>query len=594
MNADLKWVLSLMVHLTLMGWMMTAFSGCAPQWYRDIMNQQGFGGGQDVIVVDMPFDAGYQSQCVQGPGGSYSHHYRSTAHDIDLDTPNNRRDPVYAPVNGTVYTHETKVSTGFGRHANIDVGDGTYIMLGHLDEILVRNGSEVAKGQLIGIEGTTGHSTGDHVHFGRHLGDASLDAGVGESIPGLRVRVQNASVPQGDLPVGSMVCSLMGGTKYVSALATPRWHPDGTLVKTPNDAKTYLLEAGSARWVSNEHVFWSHHYNFADVVVVSDEELDCYPKAGNVNMHGMIRAGVDASGTVWLLLGSATEPNRTRMRVRSAHWQQVLRSWGIYASTHDELLSETELGSSFHGYPIASGFARFRDGTLLKELDRSDVYVVTNGIAMPVKDWDTFVLMGFAGRELLEVPAGAVSGIHGSVGSCEHNVFCISQEDVLTCGGLDTGYGVTVGIASHDSGEPDESPLDTDDHEDGVPEGDSAVDDPDLFVSWSSYGTIFDRLTLSGEFTDANGYSDGWFQRTEVFAENEVGILFPETNSGATFRFSVEFVQNGQVSWSCLAPFPPGTLVGEVKAYYGGVSIPVVPTGDPAGSPGCGLTVTVP
>jgi murein DD-endopeptidase MepM/ murein hydrolase activator NlpD len=47
----------------------------------------------------------------------------------------------------------------------IDHGLGVYTIYMHLEEILVSQGEVVDIGQLIGIIGTTGRSTGPHLHF---------------------------------------------------------------------------------------------------------------------------------------------------------------------------------------------------------------------------------------------------------------------------------------------------------------------------------------------------------------------------------------------------------------------------------------------
>lgn len=176
------------------------------------------GGGQDSVVIHMPFAYGYQSQCVQGVAGSYSHSYRSTQFDIDFDTPNDQDDDVLAPVSGTVRVHSRNSNTGFGIHVNIDLHDGTYIVLGHLKQVFVEDGSTVWPGDVIGVEGTTGHSTGDHVHIGRHRGRADRDAGQGTSVEGLSFLVQRHGGTVYELPVSQMRCGLTDGEVYISAL----------------------------------------------------------------------------------------------------------------------------------------------------------------------------------------------------------------------------------------------------------------------------------------------------------------------------------------------------------------------------------------
>lgn len=66
------------------------------------------------------------------------------------------------------------ISTGYlgayGNHIVIDHGGGFSSMYAHLSVILVREGQEVKRGQIIGRVGSTGWSTGPHLHFEILLG----------------------------------------------------------------------------------------------------------------------------------------------------------------------------------------------------------------------------------------------------------------------------------------------------------------------------------------------------------------------------------------------------------------------------------------
>ncbi len=54
---------------------------------------------------------------------------------------------------------------GYGNCVMIDHGDGTVTLYAHMSSIMVANGTVVSAGQRIGRAGTTGYSTGVHLHF---------------------------------------------------------------------------------------------------------------------------------------------------------------------------------------------------------------------------------------------------------------------------------------------------------------------------------------------------------------------------------------------------------------------------------------------
>lgn len=77
---------------------------------------------------------------------------------------------IYSTVTGTVvdarWQNDSDHSAGYGQLVRIqDDNTGLYFIFGHLSSYTVKTGDKVVKGQLIGVEGNTGNSTGSHLHY---------------------------------------------------------------------------------------------------------------------------------------------------------------------------------------------------------------------------------------------------------------------------------------------------------------------------------------------------------------------------------------------------------------------------------------------
>ncbi len=81
-----------------------------------------------------------------------------------VDIANPSEPPIYAADAGSVI-HAGWDNTGYGNMVMIDHGNGFTTLYGHLSQIWVTVGQTVNKGDAIGREGSTGHSTGPHLHF---------------------------------------------------------------------------------------------------------------------------------------------------------------------------------------------------------------------------------------------------------------------------------------------------------------------------------------------------------------------------------------------------------------------------------------------
>jgi murein DD-endopeptidase MepM/ murein hydrolase activator NlpD len=82
-------------------------------------------------------------------------------------------EPVRATANGKVTA--AGWNGGYGKAVDIDHGNGFSTRYGHLSAIDVRMGQSVRIGQVIGKVGTTGRSTGSHLHYETRLWGEAVD-----------------------------------------------------------------------------------------------------------------------------------------------------------------------------------------------------------------------------------------------------------------------------------------------------------------------------------------------------------------------------------------------------------------------------------
>ena len=80
-----------------------------------------------------------------------------------LDIANKTGTPLYAADSGTV--ESAGWGAGYGYNIVIDHGGGKKTRYAHMSKFYVEKGAKVSKGMPIGEMGSTGWSTGPHIHF---------------------------------------------------------------------------------------------------------------------------------------------------------------------------------------------------------------------------------------------------------------------------------------------------------------------------------------------------------------------------------------------------------------------------------------------
>ena len=82
--------------------------------------------------------------------------------------------PVYAADDGMVALVGSS-SSGYGNYVVIAHAGGFDTLYGHLSTSLVKVGQQVTQGTVVGLEGSTGNSTGPHLHFELRIGQKPVD-----------------------------------------------------------------------------------------------------------------------------------------------------------------------------------------------------------------------------------------------------------------------------------------------------------------------------------------------------------------------------------------------------------------------------------
>jgi murein DD-endopeptidase MepM/ murein hydrolase activator NlpD len=90
-----------------------------------------------------------------------------------IDIANEAGTPIYAAADGVI--RHSGWANGYGMCAVVDHGFGYSTLYGHMSEIVAKEGAQVKRGQLIGRMGSTGTSTGNHLHYEVWVGGVPRD-----------------------------------------------------------------------------------------------------------------------------------------------------------------------------------------------------------------------------------------------------------------------------------------------------------------------------------------------------------------------------------------------------------------------------------
>lgn len=119
------------------------------------------------------FQAPFGAQFIWPTGGQITQYFAWYHPGVDIA---NRTAPgISAADGGTVIVAGWPDNSGYGNRVILDHGNGYVSLYGHLSNIYVSVGQTVSRGQLIGQMGSTGRSTGTHLHLEIHYKGVALN-----------------------------------------------------------------------------------------------------------------------------------------------------------------------------------------------------------------------------------------------------------------------------------------------------------------------------------------------------------------------------------------------------------------------------------
>ena len=128
------------------------------------------GGGSGYIsgsFVDVGGDWGWPTNSPYLITSEYAYRWGKMHYGIDISG-TGHGSPIYAAKEGVVVTSSTHYS--LGKYVIIQHENNYYTMYAHLSDQKVSVGQTVSRGQVIGLMGSTGFSTGTHLHFSASVG----------------------------------------------------------------------------------------------------------------------------------------------------------------------------------------------------------------------------------------------------------------------------------------------------------------------------------------------------------------------------------------------------------------------------------------
>ncbi|RZT80706.1 peptidase M23-like protein [Micromonospora violae] len=198
----------------------------------------------------------------------------SPAYAIDFNRTNDSGDPVVASAPGTVDRVTDLGGTSYGKYVRINHGGGYSTYYAHLSGFNVSVGQTVGYGKVIGWVGSTGGSTGPHLHYEQRLNGADIQVRFNGSLAlywgtrnytsgnGCASGSGNGTVNTSGTPLTvrsgpgtgyASVGTVADGTRVTIACQT-----SGTTVTGTYGTSSIWDRIGSGRFIADAYVYTGH------------------------------------------------------------------------------------------------------------------------------------------------------------------------------------------------------------------------------------------------------------------------------------------------------------------------------------------------
>ncbi len=165
-------------------------------------------------------------------------------------------------------------------------------------------------------------------------------------------------------------------------------YPDGTLITSRKDKKVYLVENRRRREISSDNLLKALGYKKEDVVLVTDDELNHFPKGKNLVYPDNTLVRADGSPTVYLI-----KDGKRKEFTSAVLFEKLGYRWNDIINTD---------ASELESYP-KEGRVLYPDGTLIKSTASPTVYLLENGRKKKILSLTLFKKRGYRWNDVISV-----------------------------------------------------------------------------------------------------------------------------------------------------------------------------------------------